>query len=125
MEQRLDQFMARANAAYYASADPLGGFTTAPEISQVFGELLGAWAAVVWKSMGRPRDIVLAELGPRHADGRCSSDNTTRCAKFSRCNSLGGELSNLTGLPSKTLAARLLACPDRYIAIQSSNFVGQ
>jgi SAM-dependent MidA family methyltransferase len=64
MEQRLDQFMARANAAYYASADPLGGFTTAPEISQVFGELLGAWAAVVWKSMGRPRDIVLAELGP-------------------------------------------------------------
>jgi SAM-dependent MidA family methyltransferase len=55
--------MARANAAYYARHDPFGDFTTAPEISQVFGELLGVWAASVWQAMREPKAIV-AELGP-------------------------------------------------------------
>lgn len=62
--ERLDAFMARANAQYYATHDPFRDFTTSPEISQVFGELLGAWAAVVWDAMGRPDPVVLAELGP-------------------------------------------------------------
>ena len=62
--ERLDSFMARCNAVYYAANDPFQDFTTAPEISQVFGELLGAWAAVAWESMGRPSRVVLAELGP-------------------------------------------------------------
>jgi SAM-dependent MidA family methyltransferase len=62
--ERLDRFMARANAAYYASHDPFADFTTAPEISQVFGELLGLWAAVVWQAMGRPPRVLLAEAGP-------------------------------------------------------------
>lgn len=56
--------MARANAAYYATHDPFQDFTTAPEITQVFGELLGLWAAVVWDQMGRPAPVILAELGP-------------------------------------------------------------
>ncbi len=56
--------MARANAAYYATRDPFADFTTAPEISQAFGEILGAWAAVVWQSMGRPDPVILAEAGP-------------------------------------------------------------
>ena len=56
--------MARANAAYYAGHDPFADFTTAPEISQVFGEILGAWAAVVWRSMGRPDPVIVAEAGP-------------------------------------------------------------
>ena len=62
--ERLDAFMARANAAYYATQDPFADFTTAPEISQVFGELLGLWAAVVWQSMGAPARVILAEAGP-------------------------------------------------------------
>ena len=62
--ERLDHFMARANAAYYATHDPFADFTTAPEISQVFGELLGAWAAIVWHGLGRPDPVVMAELGP-------------------------------------------------------------
>lgn len=62
--ERLDAFMARANAAYYAERDPFADFTTAPEISQVFGELLGAWAAVTWRAMGAPSPVVLAEAGP-------------------------------------------------------------
>ncbi len=56
--------MARANALYYATHDPFADFTTAPEIGQVFGELLGAWAAVVWQSMGAPDPVQLVEAGP-------------------------------------------------------------
>lgn len=64
MIERLDAFMARGNAAYYARANPYADFTTAPEISQVFGELIGLWAAMVWQSMGAPPRVVLAEAGP-------------------------------------------------------------
>jgi NADH dehydrogenase [ubiquinone] 1 alpha subcomplex assembly factor 7 len=52
---------------YYVSRDPLGregDFTTAPEVSQMFGELLGLWAASVWKTMGSPSPLRLIELGP-------------------------------------------------------------
>ena len=62
--ERLDHFMSRANAAYYATHDPFKDFTTSPEITQVFGEVLGAWAAVVWEGMGRPNPVMLAECGP-------------------------------------------------------------
>ncbi|WP_244937403.1 SAM-dependent methyltransferase, partial [Methylobacterium crusticola] len=52
---------------YYRTRDPLGAagdFTTAPEISQIFGELLGLWAAEVWHGLGRPAPVRLVELGP-------------------------------------------------------------
>ena len=52
---------------YYLSRDPLGregDFTTAPEVSQMFGELLGLWAASVWKAIGSPPVLRLVELGP-------------------------------------------------------------
>jgi NADH dehydrogenase [ubiquinone] 1 alpha subcomplex assembly factor 7 len=62
--ERLDQFMARANAAYYADRNPFRDFTTAPEIAQAFGEVLGAWSAVIWESMGHPAPVLFAELGP-------------------------------------------------------------
>jgi len=62
--ERLDAFMARANAAYYATHDPFRDFTTAPEISQVFGEILGLWAAVVWQDLGAPDPVLLVEAGP-------------------------------------------------------------
>ena len=62
--ERLDHFMARANAAYYATHDPYRDFTTSPEISQVFGEILGLWAAVTWELMGRPDPVLLVEAGP-------------------------------------------------------------
>ena len=62
--ERLDHFMARANAAYYATHDPFADFTTSPEISQVFGEILGLWAAVTWELIGRPDPVLLVEAGP-------------------------------------------------------------
>jgi NADH dehydrogenase [ubiquinone] 1 alpha subcomplex assembly factor 7 len=52
---------------YYATRDPFGAggdFITAPEISQMFGELIGLWAAEIWRRMGTPRCVGLVELGP-------------------------------------------------------------
>jgi NADH dehydrogenase [ubiquinone] 1 alpha subcomplex assembly factor 7 len=52
---------------YYTTRDPLGAagdFTTAPEISQMFGELIGLWAAAVWRAMDSPSALHLVELGP-------------------------------------------------------------
>jgi NADH dehydrogenase [ubiquinone] 1 alpha subcomplex assembly factor 7 len=62
--ERLDEFMARANAIYYATRDPFADFTTSPEISQVFGEIIGLWAAVSWQLLGRPAPVSLVEAGP-------------------------------------------------------------
>lgn len=52
---------------YYTTRDPLGArgdFITAPEISQMFGELIGLWMAATWKKMGSPENVRLIELGP-------------------------------------------------------------
>ena len=50
---------------YYTTRDPLGAdFTTAPEISQMFGELLGLSLAGAWMEAGAPSPVALAELGP-------------------------------------------------------------
>ena len=63
----LDVYMAACNTYYYATRGPLGAtgdFTTAPEISQMFGELIGAALADVWARAGRPADAAYVELGP-------------------------------------------------------------
>ncbi len=67
----LDRYMALALGhpihGYYMTRDPLGAagdFTTAPEISQMFGELIGLWAAEVWRQMGSPAPLRLVEFGP-------------------------------------------------------------
>lgn len=55
------------HAGYYSARQPIGAdadFITAPEVSQIFGELIGLWAVAVWQSMGMPRPVVVAELGP-------------------------------------------------------------
>jgi NADH dehydrogenase [ubiquinone] 1 alpha subcomplex assembly factor 7 len=67
----LADFMAEAlghpRLGYYRKARPIGAagdFTTAPEITQMFGELLGAWLAERWQAMGSPASVNLVELGP-------------------------------------------------------------
>jgi SAM-dependent MidA family methyltransferase len=60
-------YMALANAHYYATRDPLGAagdFVTAPEISQMFGELAGLCLADAWDRAGRPEGACYVELGP-------------------------------------------------------------
>src|SRR5271170_1245969 len=52
---------------YYVTHDPLGAggdFITSPEISQMFGELIGLWMASVWRQMGEPENVRVIELGP-------------------------------------------------------------
>ncbi|MBI1778138.1 MAG: SAM-dependent methyltransferase [Proteobacteria bacterium] len=59
--------LADPEAGYYTTGEPFGAagdFTTAPEISQMFGELVGLWAAFVWRQMGAPDPVLLIELGP-------------------------------------------------------------
>ena len=63
----VSDYMALANAHYYATRDPLGAagdFVTAPEISQMFGELIGLALADVWDRAGRPEGVRYVELGP-------------------------------------------------------------
>jgi hypothetical protein len=80
------QYMAAANAHYYASGDPLGAtgdFTTAPEISQMFGELVGLWLADLWAKAGAPAGAVYVELGPGRgtAGGRRAASDARRPAR--------------------------------------------
>src|SRR5665213_2399556 len=52
---------------YYATRPAIGAdgdFITAPMVSQMFGELIGLWAAEVWAALGRPVRVLLAEMGP-------------------------------------------------------------
>jgi NADH dehydrogenase [ubiquinone] 1 alpha subcomplex assembly factor 7 len=54
-------------SGYYITTDPFGAvgdFITAPEISQMFGELIGLWCAHTWGAMGAPERVNLVELGP-------------------------------------------------------------
>ncbi|MGB3805825.1 MAG: SAM-dependent methyltransferase, partial [Erythrobacter sp.] len=63
----LARYMAESNARYYSSRDPLGeegDFITAPEVSQMFGELIGLWLADLWVRMGARKHIHYVELGP-------------------------------------------------------------
>lgn len=67
----LDEYMRlclmHPDHGYYATRDPFGAkgdFTTAPEISQMFGELVGLALAQAWLDQGSPAPFTLAELGP-------------------------------------------------------------
>ena len=67
----LDRFMTLAlhhpTHGYYRTRDPLGAagdFVTAPELSQAFGEVIGAWLARAWLDLGQPAPVRLVELGP-------------------------------------------------------------
>ena len=77
--------MEACNTYYYATRDPLGrdgDFTTAPEISQMFGELVGAALADCWANAGRPADAVYAELGPGRGSLSADALRVLRSAGF-------------------------------------------
>ncbi|WOE75189.1 class I SAM-dependent methyltransferase [Alterisphingorhabdus coralli] len=77
------QYMGEANAAYYASRDPLGAagdFITAPEISQMFGEMIGLWFADLFLRSGYKGQPHYVELGPGR--GTLANDALNAMAKF-------------------------------------------
>ncbi len=79
----LAHYMAEANAHYYASRDPLGvggDFITAPEVSQMFGEMIGVWLADIWMRAGKPEPVLYVELGPGR--GTLARDCLKAAARF-------------------------------------------
>lgn len=75
-------YMAAANSHYYATRDPLGAagdFTTAPEISQMFGEMVGVWIADLWSRAGSPA-FRYVELGPGR--GTLAADALRTMSRF-------------------------------------------
>lgn len=71
----MDACLNDPRGGYYATRPDLGAegdFITAPHVSQMFGELIGAWAAEVWRRLGSPPKVRLVELGP--GDGTLMSD---------------------------------------------------
>jgi NADH dehydrogenase [ubiquinone] 1 alpha subcomplex assembly factor 7 len=85
----VEAYMEACNSYYYATRDPLGArgdFTTAPEISQMFGEMLGAALADCWTRSGAPANAIYAELGPGR--GTLASD----ALRVMRSAGFGGEV---------------------------------
>jgi SAM-dependent MidA family methyltransferase len=81
----VEAYMEACNAYYYATRDPLGvrgDFITAPEISQMFGEMVGAALADAWKRAGAPRDAIYAELGPGRGTLAADALRVLRTAGF-------------------------------------------
>ena len=82
----VETFMEACNEYYYATRDPFGvqgDFTTAPEISQMFGEMVGAALADAWKRTGAPADAVYVELGPGRGTLAADALRVLRAAGFS------------------------------------------
>lgn len=82
----VEAFMEACNEYYYATRDPFGAegdFTTAPEISQMFGELVGASLADAWVRAGKPPEAVYVELGPGRGTLAVDALRVLRSAGFS------------------------------------------
>ena len=101
-------YMAVANAHYYATRNPLGkdgDFVTAPEVSQMFGELIGAALAETWTRAGAPGDAIYAELGPGRGTLAADALRVMRRAGF------GGEVHFIETSPA-LCAMQATALPD-------------
>lgn len=124
-------YMAAANAHYYATRDPLGAagdFTTAPEISQMFGEMVGIWIADLWSRAGSPA-FHYVELGPGR--GTLAADALRTMARFG-CEPIGVHLvetspalraAQLAHLPAATHHDEVDALPhDAPLIIVANEF---
>ena len=101
-------YMAAANGHYYATRDPLGAagdFTTAPEISQMFGEMIGIWIADLWSRAGSPA-FRYVELGPGR--GTLAADALRVMARFG-CTPIGIDLVETSPTLRTAQRARLPA----------------
>ena len=67
VERYMSLCLSHPEHGYYMARDPFGrggDFTTAPEVSQVFGELIGIWCLSTWQVLGAPEPVHVIELGP-------------------------------------------------------------
>ena len=82
----VEAYMEACNSYYYATRDPFGAngdFTTAPEISQMFGEMIGAALADCWNRAGAPLEAAYVELGPGRGTLAADALRVMRAAGFS------------------------------------------
>lgn len=114
---RLDRFMGlclgHPQHGYYTTRDPLGAegdFITAPEVSQVFGELIGIWAAGAFMAMGEPARVNLVELGPGR--GTLLADVLRTIAKISPGLAAAASLHLVETSPVLRARQRQLLGPD-------------
>ena len=102
----VETYMEACNAYYYATRDPFGAsgdFTTAPEVSQMFGEMVGAVLADCWRRAGAPSDAIYVELGPGR--GTLASD----ALRVMRGAGFGGEVHFVETSPVLREAQRVAA----------------
>jgi len=67
LAEYMAEVLTRPEEGYYMTGEPFGAagdFVTAPEISQMFGELVGLWCTDTWRRLGAPNPVLLVELGP-------------------------------------------------------------
>ena len=116
----VEAYMEACNDYYYATRDPLGAagdFTTAPEISQMFGEMIGAALADCWTRAGAPADAIYVELGPGRGTLASDALRVMRAAGFDGGSAFHRDqpgaardpAASRTRTPSGTTASR--ACP--------------
>lgn len=112
----VEAYIEACNAYYYATRDPLGAsgdFTTAPEISQMFGEMVGAALADCWRRAGAPAEAIYVELGPGR--GTLASD----ALRVMRSAGFAGEVHLVERSPV-LMGAQREAVPDAHFH-QSAN----
>ncbi|HUF88036.1 MAG TPA: SAM-dependent methyltransferase [Thermohalobaculum sp.] len=119
---------------YYATRDPLGArgdFITAPEISQMFGELVGLWLAQAWIEAGTPAPFRLVELGPGRGTAMADALRASRAAPgFAEAADLwlvevSGPLraEQAKRLPGPRWAARLEEVPEGPLLLFANEFL--
>lgn len=103
---------------YYMTREPFGtegDFVTAPEISQMFGELIGLWAAECWQRMGRPDPFLLCELGPGRG---------TLMADALRAASIVPEFERAARIAMVETSQRLVAIQKERLANHAAGWTG-
>lgn len=81
VDRYMDLALQHPEYGYYRQAKPIGGagdFITAPEISQMFGEMIGLWCVAAWRGMGAPTSFTLLELGPGLGTLMCDALRATQ-----------------------------------------------
>lgn len=99
---------------YYMTREPFGrsgDFTTAPEISQMFGELVGVWVATAWTTAGRPDNAIIAEIGPGRGTLMNDIARTLTKAAPALCQTANFVLIEVSPALQKTQAETLASAP--------------
>ncbi len=137
----VEAYMEACNQYYYATRDPLGAagdFITAPEVSQMFGEMIGGCLADCWTRAGKPEDANYVELGPGRGtlaadaarvmrlagfDGEVHLIETSPALRDSQANAVPGATwhDDMVALPGGPL---LLVANEFFDALPIRQFVG-